>query len=526
MKLRLYVSHIAGILAAIACFAACSREHPYLSMVDEAIRRRPEYEAAHRQRLDSLEMNLQRSISDSARFMLLNDIYQMFKCNDLDSADFYAAGMSEIRDDVYSRSAASFVLASRRNYHMAMQMLDALPREDLSDGDMLVLCDAYQSVCSAANNDSGLSDDHKAEFLRTKLHYQNLTLTLDGLSPYEKLYYHGRSLASQKDWEEAVVYLNQALALDPEPQKALHCTYTLSNCYKALGMTDEFLQMLCRTAVLDLRVCNRQYKSLYDLSTYLYQHNNPEKASAYIQTTIIDAIQCNYTVRIVNAVDANNIISAMRESRERNTRIMMLIGIALLLVFSSVTFMQYLRIVKKSRELKAINGRMNELNAQLSSLNKSLQEEGVIKDKCLFRYMTLTVRFIDNIEDYRRLLRKTLKEQGIDALKEKLSQQDYLYMQYDTFYKLFDEIFMSIFPGFIDRVNAILPEGEKYELKKDGSFPTELRILAVMRLGITKSSRIAEFLNCPVGSVYTNKANLKVKLGCEDISLEQMLLNF
>ena len=137
--------------------------------------------------------------------------------------------------------------------------------------------------------------------------------------------------------------------------------------------------------------------------------------------------------------------------------------------------------------------------------------------------MTLTVKFIDNIEDYRRLLRKTLKEDGIDSLKEKLSQQEYLYMQYDTFYKLFDEIFISIFPDFVDKINSLLPDDQKYELKKGGSFPTELRILAVMRLGITKSSHIAEFLNCPVGSVYTNKANLKIKLGCSDSSLVELL---
>lgn len=510
-------------LFSIICLMACNRNLDCLHQVDDAILERPYFEARHRAVIDSLENCLALQHEDSIRFVLLENIFELFKCNDLDSAEFYSSQMPHISDNVASRSAYSYVLASRRNYYKALEVLDEVPRQNLSDRDYLKLCDAYQSVCSAANNDSGLPEAKRREFVQKKLQFQELSLTIEDLTDFEKLYYKGRLLASNGENAEAVEFLSKSMDLTDDLQKKLHCTYTISNCYKDMGMMDESLDMLCKTAVLDFTVCNRQYRSLYDLSLYLYRHNNPEKAANYIQTTIIDAIQCNHSVRIVNAVDAQNIINATRQKHDDYTKMVMFSGILLLFVFSLVSYVQYRRIKKKRDEIKAINDKVNELNRELSKLNESLQEEGVIKDRCLFRYMTLTAKFIDNIEDYRRLLRKTLKEQGIESLKEKLSQQDYLYMQYDTFYKLFDEIFVSIFPDFIDRVNSMLPEGEKFELKKDGSFSTELRVLAVMRLGITKSSRIAEFLNCPVGSVYTNKANIKSKLNCEDSSLEKVV---
>lgn len=503
---------------------SCGREDDCLVRVDKAIGMRAGFDLAHRERVDSVESLLSSCVSESSRFGLYGEIFELFKCNDIDSASFYAQKMADIRDDVHSRAAIATVLSARRSYARAFECLDGISREGLTDRELLVLYDTYQSICSAANNESGLEESERELYVERKIQYQKETLLLTDLTPFERLYYRGRLLASQGRWQESVDVLDEALLLNPPPQIALHCTYCMAGSMKELGRMDGYLEKLCETAILDFSTSNKQYVSLYKIALHLYAKGDYKRAGDYIQTTIIDAIQCNYSTRIVNAVDAQHIITVARLQRERRLKYALFSGILLLVAFCMVSFWLYLRIKRKSRQVKAVNDRVKELNRELKNLNDCLQEEGTIKDRCLFRYMTLTVRFIDNIEDYRRLLRKTLKEEGIDSLKEKLSQQEYLYMQYDTFYKLFDEIFISIFPDFVDRVNSLLPEGQKYELKRDGSFPTELRILAVIRLGITKSSRIAEFLNCPVGSVYTNKANLKIKLGCGEKPLEDLLL--
>lgn len=503
---------------AAVCLAlfSCRREEACLVQVDKAMEMRPVYERNHRARIDSLESLIPFCNTDSAKFDVFSDIFELFKCNDIDSADYYAGRMAAIRDDVYSRSAKAAVLSPRKNYSRAFELLDGVDRSGLSERELLALYEIYQSVCSAVNNDSGISDADRQANKEKKLLYQRKTVLLEDLTPFEKLYYNGRLLASEGRTREAVEMLRAALKEKTEPQKALHCTFAIAGCLKELGDMGGYLEMLCETVSLDFSICNRQYSSLYDLALYLYERGDYKRAGDYIQTTIIDAIRCNYNIRIVNAVVAQDIITAASMQRERNLKGFLSAGIVILICFCVLILVLYLRIRRRNHQIKAINNRVRELNG-------CLKEEVSIKDRCLFRYMTLPVKFIDNIEDYRRLLRKTLKEDGIDSLKEKLSQQEYLYMQYDTFYKLFDEIFISIFPDFVDKINSLLPDDQKYELKKGGSFPTELRILAVMRLGITKSSHIAEFLNCPVGSVYTNKANLKIKLGCSDSSLVELL---
>ena len=91
----------------------------------------------------------------------------------------------------------------------------------------------------------------------------------------------------------------------------------------------------------------------------------------------------------------------------------------------------------------------------------------------------------------------------------KLREPEYIYMQYKAFYKLFDEIFLSIFPDFPSKVNSLLQEGRQINIKHKGSMPTELRILAVLRLGITESRKIAEFLNTSVNTVYTYRTKMR-----------------
>ncbi|MBR3875957.1 MAG: hypothetical protein IKJ25_04170, partial [Clostridia bacterium] len=98
------------------------------------------------------------------------------------------------------------------------------------------------------------------------------------------------------------------------------------------------------------------------------------------------------------------------------------------------------------------------------------------------------------------------------ALMAKLREPEYIYLQYKSFYKLFDEIFLGIFPDFPEKVNGMLKEGKQINIKHKGSLPTEMRILAVIRLGITESRKIAEFLNTSVNTTSAYSSPLTLDL--------------
>ena len=131
------------------------------------------------------------------------------------------------------------------------------------------------------------------------------------------------------------------------------------------------------------------------------------------------------------------------------------------------------------------------------------------RDNYVFRYMLLATQYLGRVDEYRGELLKTAKSEGSEALMRKLRSPSDVDRDYRDFYRIFDETFLGIFPDFVEQVNALLEEPARFPVRADRTLPTELRILAVMRLGITDSGRIAGFLNCASATVYTYRTKLR-----------------
>ena len=149
------------------------------------------------------------------------------------------------------------------------------------------------------------------------------------------------------------------------------------------------------------------------------------------------------------------------------------------------------------------------LRKQLKLTNKELLDANKIKNSYVFRYMELSVGYIDRIAETRTEIRSIAKNEGLEAVMRNLKSPSMMYREYDAFYRIFDETFLGIFPDFVERVNELLEEPARFPVRSDGALSTELRILAVMRLGITDSGCIASFLNCASATVYTYRTKLR-----------------
>ena len=200
--------------------------------------------------------------------------------------------------------------------------------------------------------------------------------------------------------------------------------------------------------------------------------------------------------------------AAMEVNAKRENRL--LVAFSVLALIAIVVISAALAKVNSQRKrLKALIKQTKNYNHELSRKNNIISEANLLKEKYMFKYMYLSANFIKEMDEYRRDLRHTYKNNGIDALMAKLREPEYMYMQYKSFYKLFDEIFLGIFPDFPDRVNSMLKEDKQIKIKNKGTLPTELRILAVIRLGITESRKIAEFLNTSVNTIYTYRTKMR-----------------
>lgn len=153
------------------------------------------------------------------------------------------------------------------------------------------------------------------------------------------------------------------------------------------------------------------------------------------------------------------------------------------------------------RELAANNEKLQSLNARLEELNHDLVESNLIKEEYIGQLFNLCSSYINDAEKNRIRILGKLKSGKNKEVQEQLDQSTMKEDLSKLFYN-FDMIFLELFPDFIERFNALLRPGEHIEVKGDNLLSPELRIYALVRLGINDSVKIASFLHYSPQTVY------------------------
>lgn len=148
-------------------------------------------------------------------------------------------------------------------------------------------------------------------------------------------------------------------------------------------------------------------------------------------------------------------------------------------------------------ELKKLNKSQHEANERLLHTNQTLTEANHIKEEYLGRFLSLSSSYISKMEEYRRILNKQAATGKLEELYRTLKSDRFINQELKEFYHNFDVSFLKIFPNFVEEFNRLLPVEEQLHPKNEELLVTELRIFALIRLGITDSARIAEFCVIP-----------------------------
>ena len=116
---------------------------------------------------------------------------------------------------------------------------------------------------------------------------------------------------------------------------------------------------------------------------------------------------------------------------------------------------------------------------------------------------------ISLLEKYHAALRNLALQGNVKGILKKLDSDEIVNETIKAFYSKFDEAVLNIYPSFVEKINMLLVEEGRIQLKPGEKLNTELRVLAVYRLGISDPDQIAHFLRCSVSTVYTYRSRLK-----------------
>ena len=272
----------------------------------------------------------------------------------------------------------------------------------------------------------------------------------------------------------------------------------LSRAYRLIGDYDLEEKFLILAAMTDTKLAVKENEALLTLAVNLYHKGDIDRAYNYIKIALDDAIF--YNSRFKNTVIARihpiieNTYLIRLEKQKQNLRFYIFLAIALYF-----TYKQTKIVSRAKRHLKA-------MNEELVELNKNLDEANLIKEKYVGYFMNQCAVYINKLDEYRKNVNRKIKTGQIDDLYKSSSRP--FEKELEELYHNFDKAFLKLYPNFVEKFNSLLKPEERYKLEKD-QLNTELRIFALIRLGITDVGQIAVFLHYSVQTIYNYKSKVK-----------------
>lgn len=314
-------------------------------------------------------------------------------------------------------------------------------------------------------------------------------------------------LQDSGDTKEALQILTQIYdKQEPESHGYAMMAMGLARIYRLMKNPELEEKYLILAAMTDTKLAVKENEALLTLAVNLYHKGDIDRAYNYIKVALDDAIF--YNSRFKNTVIARihpiieNTYLYRLEEQKRNLRFYILltslfvVALAITLYF---TYKQTKVVSRAKRHLKA-------MNEKLIGLNKNLDEANLIKEKYVGYFMNQCAVYINKLDEYRKNVNRKIKTGQIDDLYKSSSRP--FEKELEELYNNFDKAFLKLYPNFVEEFNSLLKPEEHYKLEKD-QLKTELRIFALIRLGIIDVGQIAVFLHYSVQTIYNYKNKVK-----------------
>ena len=524
-----YRQLISALFCALLLQTGCGRDVQYpddvrtaLKELDEVIAQKEMIEAQKEDRITQIKGKLADASDDWQRYELLDELVDEYFQYNIDSTAF----LSRLKLSIAERTGNNDLINDARydiaDRHTMSGLADAtfnelklIDIEGLYEGSKLRYYSILNTIYRTLEVEA-VDETLAQEYARQKTRYRELLLSALGEDDISRIYVMTEILLQSDRPQEALdLLIPWVEEKKPSLNESGILCYSIASAYAMLEDVDKAILWYARSAKSDLLVPKYEYRSLYELAGLLNRRGDIERAYSYITRSIEDAVQSNAQIHKQFAYQLLPIISNSYDSlmRQKNTQmkytlIAMGIVLGLLIIMSLVLLREKKKVTLAERQTKDSNEQLRKLNAELHDYVILLQETNEIKDSYLGRYLNMCSDYIDGLDRYRSSLRKTGKEGGdvMAALKSKA----FMEAELEEFYTQFDATFLDLFPDFIPQVNELLQEDKRISYKpKERLLSTELRVLALIRLGVNDSARIAQFLRRSVSTIYNYRVKMR-----------------
>lgn len=492
--------------------------------LDKALDRTEEFAAVREQNISKLRLSLKKATTDSARLEAARSLFEANKIFDGDSAMYYGnmclalaknIRRPDMQDDINIMSAytlAAMGLFDESRLALSRVRVDSLSVDQMIEylGKKVYLITHIESYHRLEGEPGNVKADIQPLL-------DSIASVIPDSHPDYILYKAYAAMSDENRAAAAVSALEpRAARLTLDAQRDARAAWAMSQLYLRLGDEDNYIRYLIMSALADARIANREIASLEELAVVMDSHGDIVRAARYISYCLEYARMYKNRVRMLRLASLQSYISKKTQDRmtsmQRRTLAYLAIVALLALVLTASLVIIYRhrnRLRRSNANLAENNCRLQTLSEALARANADLAEADRAKHRSLGEVFSVCSRYIDLLEEFRRNQVRLLKDGKAEMSLRQCQSPKFIQELVKEFNDKFDALFLASFPNFVADFNALLLPEARIEPKKEGSLNTELRIYALVRLGITDSITIASVLHCSVRTVYNRRLEVR-----------------
>lgn len=543
MKYHIFLSTLLLMLATLDVSASDINLLQEYRRLDQAIEQSDRYVQVREERIAKLKTALEVTHAVNARYDLCHNLYEEYHSYVNDSAIFYldqcialaqAMGNQSLVDECHLQMA--FQCSESGMFHEAADLLQRIDEQQLNADNLrrynITMGHLYGEMAYYCKVPA-LQQDYYAK----RNQYDGRIIAANDSSD-EYLQVKEMGCLSTQDAEGALAFSDLRLKnVEEGTHKYAIVAFYRHLDYRLLGDSIQARYWVTQSALSDVTNAVMDQGALWELANMLMADGDIDRAYRYIHF----AWQC---ASKFNTLKRNNQISPVmtaisdnyETSLKRANRLLLALAVVACLLAGLLLGILYYsnsqrnKLARARNELSDSNTRLEQLNAQLSDLNSQMRETNAklaesnrVKDEYVGRFIHLCSFYIDRLDEMNKRIHKMVKSRDLDALYKLTEHNDLRDKNLTELYEMFDSTFLHLFPNFVNDFNALLRPENRITLTEPGVLNTDIRIFALIRLGIEDSSRIAEFLHYSVNTIYNYRAKIKNGALCDRDSFESQV---
>lgn len=465
------------------------------------------------------------NITSEQKYEINTRLYNEYKSFIADSAMTYLQEnihiAEELKNDNWlydTKLNLSLLYSVAGMYLDAEKLLKSIHSQNLNGYLLEKYYDSYKQIFYFYPNNAFSEENYN-------IYRDSLLALLDSQSDFYKIIYSEKLIhtAAYEESRELLFPMFQNAEKDTHWYAVL--AFSIGETYRGEKNYDMQKKYYALSAISDIKNVIKENASMCALAIAFYETNDIEQAYKYIQQSMEDAIFSNARLRTMEVSQVFPIIEQSYQhklEKQKNRLFYLLICIGVLSILLAITivfvYIQLHKLAKARHSLSETNKQLHDLNEDLhesnrktQDINKELFEANLLKETYISQFLDTCSMYIDKLEKYQNTLNRKAMDRKMDDLYKMLKSKDMIENEVKELYEIFDNIFLHLYPNFVEEFNSLLLEEEQIQLKPNELLHPELRIFALIRLGITDSSKIASFLRYSTTTIYNYRTRVRNK---------------